>query len=177
MDRHAATRRLRHLAGHAGIRLPRMHPHMLRHTSVTTMLDAGVDLRDVQIAARHADPRTTMQYDRPQEPRAPELHTCRLHGVRDLTASVDGGRDGLRIGEGAPVELAGRRVLSRARRLRLPEVGQEGRKERVQGRRGSATVRPTVERQGERLAPLVDQRQSEVGRVVQIIPEYRPAGV
>jgi site-specific recombinase XerD len=33
-----------------------MHPHMLRHTFVTTMLDAGVDLRDVQIAARHADP-------------------------------------------------------------------------------------------------------------------------
>ena len=37
---------------------------MLRHTFVTTMLDAGVDLRDVQIAARHADPRTTMRYDR-----------------------------------------------------------------------------------------------------------------
>ena len=32
--------------------------------SITTMLDAGVDLRDVQIAARHADPRTTMRYDR-----------------------------------------------------------------------------------------------------------------
>ena len=64
MDRHAATRRLRHLADDAGISLPRMHPHMLRHTFVTTMLDAGVDLRDVQIAARHADPRTTMRYDR-----------------------------------------------------------------------------------------------------------------
>ena len=36
---------------------------MLRHTFVTTMLDAGVDLRDVQIAAGHADPRTTMRYD------------------------------------------------------------------------------------------------------------------
>ena len=64
MDRHAATRRLRHLATVAGVRLPRMHPHMLRHTFVPTMLDAGVDLRDVQIAARHADPRTTMRYDR-----------------------------------------------------------------------------------------------------------------
>ena len=29
-----------------------------------TMLDAGADLRDAQIAARHADPRTTMRYDR-----------------------------------------------------------------------------------------------------------------
>jgi integrase/recombinase XerD len=63
MDRHAATRRLRYLAGIAGVRIARPHPHMLRHT-VTTMLDAGVDLRDVQIAARHADPRTTMRYDR-----------------------------------------------------------------------------------------------------------------
>ena len=44
--------------------MPRMHPHMLRHTFVTTMLDAGVSLRDVQVAARHADPRTTMRYDR-----------------------------------------------------------------------------------------------------------------
>jgi integrase/recombinase XerD len=60
MDRHGATRRLRHLADTAGVRITRPHPHMLRHTFVTTMLDAGVDLRDVQIAARHADPRTTM---------------------------------------------------------------------------------------------------------------------
>jgi integrase/recombinase XerD len=67
MDRHAATRRLRHLAQHAGVRITRPHPHMLRHTFVTTMLDAGVDLRDVQIAARHADPRTTMRYDRARQ--------------------------------------------------------------------------------------------------------------
>jgi hypothetical protein len=48
----------------AGVKLPGMHPHMLRHTFVTTTLDADVDLRDVQIAARHADPHTTMRYDR-----------------------------------------------------------------------------------------------------------------
>jgi len=64
MDRHAATRRLRALVTAGGVRIPRMHPRLLRHTFVTTMLDAGVDLRDVQIAARHADPRTTMRYDR-----------------------------------------------------------------------------------------------------------------
>jgi integrase/recombinase XerD len=67
MDRHAATRRLHQLAETAGIRITRAHPHMLRHTFVTTMLDAGVDLRDVQIAARHADPRTTMRYDRARQ--------------------------------------------------------------------------------------------------------------
>ena len=64
MDRHCATRRLHRLAQAGGVHSARMHPHMLRHTFVTTMLDAGVDLRDVQIAARHADPRTTMRYDR-----------------------------------------------------------------------------------------------------------------
>jgi integrase/recombinase XerD len=63
MDRHA-TRPLRALARSANVKTARMHLHMLRHTFVTTMLDAGVDLRDVQIAARHADPRTTMRYDR-----------------------------------------------------------------------------------------------------------------
>ena len=36
MDRHAATRRLRHLADTAGLRA-KVHPHMLRHTFVTTM--------------------------------------------------------------------------------------------------------------------------------------------
>jgi hypothetical protein len=32
--------------------------------SSTAALDAGVPLRDVQEAASHADPRTTMRYDR-----------------------------------------------------------------------------------------------------------------
>ncbi len=32
-------------------------------TLLSTSFDAGVDLRDVQIAARYADPRTTMRYD------------------------------------------------------------------------------------------------------------------
>ena len=56
MDRHAGIRRLKHLAA-AGIRAPRMHPHKLRHTFVTTMLDDGVSLRDVQIAAGATPPR------------------------------------------------------------------------------------------------------------------------
>ena len=91
MDRHAATRRLRRLADTAGVHLPRMHPHMFRHTFVTTMLDAGVDLRDVQIAARHTDP----PHDHALRPRteaprpASQLHSRLLHGRRHLSRLRD----------------------------------------------------------------------------------------
>ena len=37
--------------------------HTLRHAFITAALDAGVPLPDVQEAASHADPRTTMRYD------------------------------------------------------------------------------------------------------------------
>ena len=47
--------------------LPGTFQDQVQITYVTTMLDAGVDLRDVQIAARHADPRTTMRYDRARQ--------------------------------------------------------------------------------------------------------------
>ena len=43
---------------------PIFGPHTLRHTVITAALDAGVPLRDVQEAGSHADPRTTMRYDR-----------------------------------------------------------------------------------------------------------------
>jgi integrase/recombinase XerD len=33
-------------------------------TLLSTSFDAGMAFRDVQIAARHADPRTAMRYDR-----------------------------------------------------------------------------------------------------------------
>jgi site-specific recombinase XerD len=39
-------------------------PHDLGHAFVTLSLDAGANLRDVQNAAGHADPRTTRRYDR-----------------------------------------------------------------------------------------------------------------
>ena len=46
MGHHTATGRLKHLAEAAGVRLSRRHFHMLPHTFVTTMLDAGADLHD-----------------------------------------------------------------------------------------------------------------------------------
>ena len=63
MNRHAATRIVHRLAKRAGI-TKHISPHSLRHSFITAALDAGVPLRDVQIAARHADPRTTTRYDR-----------------------------------------------------------------------------------------------------------------
>ena len=63
LDRHAAGRIVRRVARKAGI-TKRVGPHTLRHAFITAALDAGVPLRDVQEAASHADPRTTMRYDR-----------------------------------------------------------------------------------------------------------------
>lgn len=63
LDRHGAARIVRRVARRAGIAKP-IGPHTLRHAFITAALDAGVPLRDVQEAASHADPRTTMRYDR-----------------------------------------------------------------------------------------------------------------
>jgi len=63
LDRHAAGRIVRRIARRAGID-KRVGQHTLRHAFITAALDAGVPLRDVQEAASHADPRTTMRYDR-----------------------------------------------------------------------------------------------------------------
>ena len=63
MDRHCASRIVRRVARRAGVDKP-IGPHTLRHAFITPALDAGVPLRDVQEAASHADPRTTMRYDR-----------------------------------------------------------------------------------------------------------------
>ena len=63
LDRHGAGRIVRRVTRRAGI-TKSVGPHTLRHAFITAALDAGVPLRDVQEAASHADPRTTMRYDR-----------------------------------------------------------------------------------------------------------------
>lgn len=47
----------------AGIK-KKITPHSLRHTFVTLAIDGGAKLVQVQTAARHADPKTTMRYYR-----------------------------------------------------------------------------------------------------------------
>jgi hypothetical protein len=63
MDRYCADRMVKRLVKRGGID-KRISPHSLGHSFITAALDAGVPLRDVQEAASHADPRTTMRYDR-----------------------------------------------------------------------------------------------------------------
>ncbi len=63
LDRHGAGRIVRNVARRSGIGKA-VTPCTLRHAFITAALDAGVPLRDVQEAASHADPRTTMRYDR-----------------------------------------------------------------------------------------------------------------
>jgi integrase/recombinase XerD len=65
LDRRTAHRWVRSIGRRAGLGI--VHPHMLRAAFIMAALDAGVPLRDVQIAARHADPRTTTIYDRRRE--------------------------------------------------------------------------------------------------------------
>ncbi|WNM72255.1 tyrosine integrase [Arthrobacter phage Gusanita] len=63
MNRKAAALAVTRLCKQAGIK-KKLSPHGLRHSFVTACLDAGVPLRDAQIAARHSDPRITARYDR-----------------------------------------------------------------------------------------------------------------
>jgi integrase/recombinase XerD len=82
LDRHDAARIVTRLARRAGL-AKHITPHSLRHTMVTLALDAGVSLRDVQDAARHADPRTTRRYDRAR-------HALDRHATYTLAAFLVG---------------------------------------------------------------------------------------
>jgi site-specific recombinase XerD len=82
IDRRDVYRMVQRIAKAA--RIPRhISPHSLRHAAITNALDAGVPLRDAQILARHADPRTTEHYDRARG-------NLDRHGVHFLTAYVGG---------------------------------------------------------------------------------------
>jgi integrase/recombinase XerD len=65
LGRRTAHRWVRSIGKRAGLGI--VYLHMLRAAFIMAALDAGVPLRDVQMAARQADPRTTTIYDRRRE--------------------------------------------------------------------------------------------------------------
>ena len=42
----------------------KVHPHSFRAAYITDALDSGLQLHEVQAAVHHADPATTLRYDR-----------------------------------------------------------------------------------------------------------------
>jgi integrase/recombinase XerD len=85
MTRQQAGRIIKSLGKEIG--LPALHPHTLRHAFVTLSLDEGASLRDVQDAARHADPRTTRRYDR-------NRNSLERHPTHRLVVALEPSSDG-----------------------------------------------------------------------------------
>lgn len=102
MDRHCASRIVRRLVRRAGVDKP-IGPHTLRYAFIAAALDAGLTLGDVEEAAAHADPRTTMRYDRARvslDRHATYIVAAYVAAAKPRTAPPLGSTGGRRPGRG-----------------------------------------------------------------------------
>src|SRR5579862_2611940 len=98
---------LRRLGAKAGLEPDRVHPHLLRHSFATHLLEGGADLRSVQEMLGHADLATTELYTHVSDKRRRELYyRAHPHAVDKSTRRT---LPGARVGRGMADDEGGAR--------------------------------------------------------------------